>query len=88
MGNGEWEPDPSTVKCKNESTMRKGSLSRDGKIAIASSVTVFTVVSILLVYCVDTLNLSKEESTSCSYSFSRKWRTGQTQTPYYMIHEV
>jgi hypothetical protein len=46
--NGEWEPDPntqSTVKFKNEST-RNGLLSRDGEIAVASSVTVFTVASI------------------------------------------
>jgi hypothetical protein len=47
--NGEWEPDPntqSTVNFKNES-IRNGLLSRDGKIAVASSVTVFTVASIL-----------------------------------------
>ena len=44
VGNGEWEPDPNTVKCKNE---RKGSLSIEAKIAVASSVTVFTVASIL-----------------------------------------
>ena len=44
VGNGEWEPDPNTVKCKNE---RKGSLSNEAKIAIASLVTVFTVASIL-----------------------------------------
>ncbi len=46
--NGEWEPDPntqSTVNFKNES-IRNGLLSRDGKIAVASSVTVFTVASI------------------------------------------
>jgi hypothetical protein len=48
---GEWEPDPntqSTVNFKNVSTnARKGLLSRDGEIAVASSVTVFTVASIL-----------------------------------------
>jgi hypothetical protein len=47
--NGEWESDPntqSTVNFKNES-IRNGLLSRDGKIAVASSVTVFTVASIL-----------------------------------------
>jgi hypothetical protein len=46
--NGEWESDPntqSTVNFKNES-IRNGLLSRDGKIAVASSVTVFTVASI------------------------------------------
>jgi hypothetical protein len=46
--NGEWESDPntqSTVNFKNES-IRNGLLSRDGEIAVASSVTVFTVASI------------------------------------------
>ena len=40
MGNGEWEPDPNKVECKNESTVKQGMLSQDGKIAVASSVTV------------------------------------------------
>ena len=77
VGNGEWEPDPNTIKCKNESTMRKGSLSRDGKIAVASSVTVFTVASILLVFCVDTF-VKRRKYKSCSWwncSSRRKWRT-------------
>ena len=47
MGNGEWEPDSNKVKCKNESTVKQGMLSRDGKIAVASSVTIFVVTAIL-----------------------------------------
>ena len=43
-GNGEWEPDPKKVECKNKTIVqisKQGMLSRDGKIAVASSVTVF-----------------------------------------------
>ena len=49
MGNGEWEPDPRKVKCKNDSILqtRKRLLSRDGVIAVVSSVTVFVVAAIV-----------------------------------------
>ena len=49
MGNGEWEPDPNKAECKNSSIIQigRGSLSRDGKIAVASSVAVFALASIV-----------------------------------------
>ena len=41
--NGEWEPDPKDAEC-TEST-----LSRDGKIAVASSITVFVMTSLIFI---------------------------------------
>ena len=43
MGNGEWEPDLREVACVDAST----TLSQEGKFAVASSVTVFVVTSLL-----------------------------------------
>ena len=39
-GSGEWEPDHNKVEYKNESIVQIKLLSQDGKIAVASSVTV------------------------------------------------
>ena len=39
--NGEWEPDPNDVECT------EGALSREGKIAVVSSITVFVVTSLI-----------------------------------------
>ena len=71
MGNGKWEPDPSDVECRGESIVRITQMSFDsfeplnqeGKIAVASSVTVITVASILLFtigFCVDTFVKQKK----------------------------
>ena len=47
-GNGEWEPDPGDTVCVDTITQRSLEvLCRDGKIAVASSVTAFTNASIL-----------------------------------------
>ena len=83
VGNGEWEPDPNTVKCKNE---RKGSLSNEAKIAIASSVTVFTVASILF-FIVGFLcgHFCQKKSTrsAAGETVPPGGSGGHTQTPYY-----
>ena len=58
MGNGEWEPDPREAERVDASTtvhMTKQrfdsvALSQDGKIAVASSVTVFIVTSVLFFF--------------------------------------
>ena len=54
MGNGEWEPDPRDAECINTSTTVHvttpsvfEALGLDGKIAVASSVTVFVIASII-----------------------------------------
>ena len=51
MGNGEWEPDLREAECVDTSTTQISfdleALSQEGKIAVASSVTVFIVTSIL-----------------------------------------
>ena len=54
VGNVEWEPDPKDIECKGESMIRViedsfEPLNRCEKIAVASSVTVFVVTSILVV---------------------------------------
>ena len=61
-GNGEWEPDPKDVECNSENMIRITedsfeALNRCERIAVASSVIVFVVTSILFVivgFCVDT----------------------------------
>ena len=91
VGNGEWEPDPNTVKCENESTMRKGSLSRNGKIAVASSVTVFTVASILFFiigflcghFCQKTRKSGTTAAAGEPTVPPAESSGGQAQTPYY-----
>ena len=92
MGNGEWEPDPNKPKCKNESIVqisKQGMLSQDGKIAVASSVTVFIVASILF-FIVGFLcghfcqKSRKPASVAASESVPPGVGTGgQTQIPYY-----
>ena len=56
MGNGEWEPDPREAECVDASTtvhmttqrsFDLEALSQDGKIAVASSVTIFIVTLVL-----------------------------------------
>ena len=57
MGNGEWEPDLREAECVDASTtvhymttqrsFDSEALSQDGKIAVASSITVFVVTSVL-----------------------------------------
>jgi hypothetical protein len=87
--NGEWEPDPntqSTVNFKNES-IRNGLLSQDGKIAVASSVTVFIVASISFFiigflfghFC----QKKRKSSTTADETVTPAGSGGQTQTPYY-----
>ena len=54
MWNGEWEPDPKDVECNCENMIRITedsfeALNRCERIAVASSVTVFVVTSILFV---------------------------------------
>ena len=87
-GNGEWEPDPNTVKCKSESTVGKRSLSNEAKIAVASSVTVFTVASILFLivgflcghFC---QKKRKSSPTAAAGETVPPGGRGQIQTPYY-----
>ena len=67
MGNGEWEPDPRKVECKNESIIqtRKGLLSQDVIIAVVSSITVFVVASIVFTivgFFVDTAAVKQKGS--------------------------
>ena len=85
MGNGEWEPDPKDVECNSENMIRITedsfeALNRCERIAVASSVTVFVVTSILFVIV----------GFLCGH-FCRKGRkttetlppSVQTQAPYY-----
>ena len=86
VGNGEWEPDPNTVKCKNESTIRKGSLSKEAKIAVASSVTVFTVASILFFivgFLCGHFCQRRRKSSTAGETVPPGGSGGQAQTPYY-----
>ena len=91
MGNEEWEPDPNTVKCKNESTVRKRLLSNEAKIAVASSVTVFTVASILFFIvgflCGHFYQKRRKSSTTAAAGEPTvppaESSGGQAQTPYH-----
>ena len=95
MGNGEWEPDPEDVECvaTNNITvhMTESALSKEGKIAVASSVTVFTVASILFFvvgflcghFCQKKRKSSTTAATSSSEIAPPMTTDGQTQIPYY-----
>ena len=92
MGNGKWEPDPREAECISNSTTvhmtTQGSfevLSRDGKIAVASSVTVFVVASILFFIigflCGHFCQKNRKPSTAAAETVPPSG--GQTQIPYY-----
>ena len=94
MGNGEWEPDPGEVECVTTNTtlhMTESALSKEGKIAVASSVTVFTVASILFFIigflCGHFCQMKRKSSTTAATSSSEiappMTTGGQTQIPYY-----
>ena len=92
MGNGEWEPDPSKAECIGTSTpvhmttqRSFEALSREGKIAVASSVTVFVVASILFFtigfLCGHFWQKKRKPSRAAARSVPPSG--GQTQIPYY-----
>ena len=87
MGNGEWEPDPREAACVDTSTTMhmttersfdSETLSQDGKIAVASSVTVFVVISILF-FVIGFLSghFCQKERTTADNKVAKK------QIPYY-----
>ena len=94
MGNGEWEPDPREVECISadtstavymiSSTQRSFEvLCQEGKITVASSMTVFAVSAILFVigflcghFCQKIRKKRKSAETVPPAG-------GQTQIPYY-----
>ena len=95
MGNGEWEPDPSEAECIGTSTASHmktprsfEALNLEGKIAVASSVTVFTVASILFftigVLCGHFCQKKRKPSTAAAAEPETVPPSGgQTQIPYY-----
>ena len=94
MGNGEWEPNPSEAECIDTSTTVHTTtqrsfeaLSRDGKIAVASSVTVFVVVSILFFtigfLCGHCCQEKRKSSTAAADLETVPPSCGQIQIPYY-----
>ena len=95
MRNGEWKPDPNKHECKNESIVqisKQGMLSGDGKIAVASSVTVFVGTAILFFivgflcghFCQKKRKLASAAAGETLPPISSSVATsGQTQIPYY-----
>ena len=93
MGNGEWVPDPREAECIGTSTTSVHmttlrsfeALSRDGKIAVASSVTVFVVASVLFftigLLCGHLCQKKRKPSTAAAETVPPSG--GQTQIPYY-----
>ena len=56
MGNGEWEPDPREAFCvhvdaNTTQTLDSEALSPEGKIAVASSVTVLVTLLLFIIIC-------------------------------------
>ena len=93
MGNGEWEPDPREVECISADTstavymissIQRSSkvLCQDGKIAVASSVTVFAV-TIILFFVIDFLCEQLYQKKRKGAAWTVPPAGGQTQIPYY-----